>query len=494
MNIEQFRRQVVVLRGRTEKLFAHSMARGEAVPDERDVRLAELETAVEELSVAEEELQHQADELRASADLLDSERRRYEDLFNFAPDAYVVTDSQGVIRAANRAAGMQFDVPVERLVGKPLAVYVHPDDLGDFRSGLNNLERWKGELTWQMRMCPRGCPCFHASVRIAADLPDATQPPKIRWLIRDVTDRVKIEAEIRQLNAELEQRVQERTAELEAANQALHQEVDQRTRAQEELARHRDQLEQLVAERTEALRESLEMLRRTERLASIGTLAAGIAHEINNPLNSILMSARAAQHLRDPAEIDAILKLIAEQATRGGRIVHSVLKFSRAAPVQKQPRDLNTLMRRVNRVVATNLPTDLASRCQIKLNLADSLPVVEFNDVELEQVLMNLIENAAVAADGPVVITLTTSFDPARGVCLTVADNGPGIPAHELLRIFDPFFTGRPSRGGTGLGLSICHSIIAEHDGSITAHSQPGQGTIFTIVFPPAEQAPVNAA
>jgi signal transduction histidine kinase len=255
--------------------------------------------------------------------------------------------------------------------------------------------------------------------------------------------------------------------------------VDERKRGEEELTRHRDRLEEIVAERTE-------QLQRSEKLASIGTLAAGIAHEINNPLNSILLTANHAIRYGKPEEFPAAFQTISEEAQRGGRIVKGILKFAKEEKAAKTPGDLSEVARH-----AVDLARSYAdsSRLSLELNLSNSLPLVPLSMTEMEQVIINLIKNAAEAARDNVKVTLST-FSADNDVCLTVADDGPGMPAETTRYIFDPFFSTKRQTGGSGLGLSICHGIVLDHGGSITVESKVGSGTKFTIKLPQSQEGP----
>lgn len=249
--------------------------------------------------------------------------------------------------------------------------------------------------------------------------------------------------------------------------------VTERKRVEEELQRHRKELEQLVTERTE-------QLRRAERLASIGTLAAGIAHEINNPLNAILMTAECAIRCGSENDVGELLNVIRAEAQRGGRIIKGILRFSRNENSQKTPGDLNAVVRHAAELsrIYVNRPN-----LELALRLTADLPPVNMNTTEMEQVVVNLIKNAAEATGAALTVTVATACSDAEAL-VTVADNGPGIPPDVLWRVFDPFFSTKRNSGGTGLGLSICHGIVQEHGGTIRVHSDPGSGTRFEIRLP----------
>jgi len=225
-------------------------------------------------------------------------------------------------------------------------------------------------------------------------------------------------------------------------------------------------------------------LRQAERLASIGTLAAGIAHEINNPVGGILLSAEGAldelTSTGDRTYLATCLKEIMEDAKRCGRIIQSILRFARQQPTEKWPNDINALVRRT-----IHLTREAVARRggELSVQLAPDLPEVAINPTEFEQVLINLIQNA-VEAGGKGTSVVIQSQRQERGVRLRVTDNGPGMTPQQLAHVFDPFFTTRQQVGGTGLGLSVVHGIVAAHGGRIHVDSAPQQGTTFTIDLP----------
>jgi PAS domain S-box-containing protein len=258
--------------------------------------------------------------------------------------------------------------------------------------------------------------------------------------------------------------------------------ISEQKRTEEELARHRYNLEDLVATRTAELEHSYRKLRHAERLASIGTFAAGIAHQINNPVGGILLAAQYAATARDdPAAIDGALEDIVADARRCGQIVRHLLRFAQEDTTDKLPRELGEFVR--------SCATDLSRRieetgAELELSLDPGLPPVSLNETAMGEVLFNLLQNSVEA--GAKHIALHTRAGQAS-TRLVVEDDGQGIAPEDMSHVFDPFFTTRPGRGGTGLGLSIGHGIVADHGGTIELESEPGHGTIVTIELPRAE-------
>jgi PAS domain S-box-containing protein len=225
-------------------------------------------------------------------------------------------------------------------------------------------------------------------------------------------------------------------------------------------------------------------LRESERLVAVGTLAAGIAHEINNPIGSIMASAQLALMVKDdadgPQQAIASLHRIVGEARRCGQIVKSVLKFAREESTEKWPCDLDEIVRQT-----ADHSLELVKRygATLDLELAGGLPAVRANPMEMEQLIANLVRNSLQSGGYGIRVVVRTAGRPDC-VLLSVADDGPGMPPEVREQIFDPFFTTRESSGGTGLGLSMVHGIVSGHGGKIAVHSEPGEGTEVAIELP----------
>ncbi len=230
-----------------------------------------------------------------------------------------------------------------------------------------------------------------------------------------------------------------------------------------------------------------ETMHRSKRLASIGTLAAGIAHEFNNPLGLILMGAqRAIEKHDDPKAVETSLHRIKDDVKRCARIVKSILQFSRDGTTESWQVDLNQCIRR-SEEFAREYANDRG--VQVRFEPAIGLPKVIANPTEMEQVFVNVIHNAAEACTDGQTITLRTARCPT-GVQATVSDQGRGMTPEEQEHAFDPFYSNRQQMGGTGLGLSIVHGIITGQGGTIDVDSRLGEGTRLTITLP--TKAPEN--
>jgi len=306
-------------------------------------------------------------------------------------------------------------------------------------------------------------------------------------------------------NEELEKQVAARTAELTTANRELSDK-------QEEITAQRDQLSETVNE----LKTTQQQLIQSEKLASLGELTAGIAHEIQNPLNFVNNFAEVSIELVDEmgeeltngdkeeaiaiaADIKQNLEKIHHHGRRADSIVKGMLQHSRANSHVKEPTDINKLADEYLRLAYHGLRAkDKSFNADMVTTFADGLPEVNIVPQDIGRVLLNLYTNAfyaiqkkkesAVADYKPTVWLSTVLFTPpsrGRGVNITVRDNGIGIPDSIKDKILQPFFTTKPTGEGTGLGLSISYDIVAKgHGGKINIDSQAGDYTIFTIWLP----------
>jgi signal transduction histidine kinase len=221
----------------------------------------------------------------------------------------------------------------------------------------------------------------------------------------------------------------------------------------------------------------------SEKMASLGKLAAGIAHEINNPLGGILIYSSLMMEdipKEDPKRGD--LARIVQEAGRCKDIVKSLLEFARQTEPKMEPTD-------INRAITDGLffleNQALFHNIRIIKKLDPFPPFVRANAGQLKQVFMNIIVNAAEAMHGSGTLTITTSTAPDRkSIFVEFTDTGEGIPEENLTRIFDPFFTTKDVGKGTGLGLATSYGIVEEHGGKIRVKSKVGEGTTFTIELP----------
>ena len=235
-----------------------------------------------------------------------------------------------------------------------------------------------------------------------------------------------------------------------------------------------------------------QQLIQSQKLASIGELSSGIAHEINNPLAIIGQEVEWIRHLVGEAagsmgpvesELKDSLQEIGRQVERCGEITHKLLDFARKQEPLIQRVDINRLVEDMARLVEREA---MLHDIRIERKYASELPAARTDAPLLRQVVLNILNNATHAIGKEGVITIRTRERDDTGIDIQVSDTGCGIPPENLDKIFDPFFTTKAPGKGTGLGLSICHGIMERLGGCISLESRVGEGTTFTIQLPPA--------
>jgi two-component system NtrC family sensor kinase len=226
-----------------------------------------------------------------------------------------------------------------------------------------------------------------------------------------------------------------------------------------------------------------ERLMMTDRLASLGELAAGTAHELNNPLTSIMGFSQLLMERDVPEDIREDVKLINSEAQRAANVTKNLLTFARKHAAVKQPNRINSI---IEDVLALRAHAQEMNGIEVEKHLARYLPEVMVDYFQMQQVLLNIIINAEffmIETHNRGTLTVETKQQNGT-VLISIADDGPGIPAENLARIFDPFFTTKEPGKGTGLGLSICHGIVTEHGGQIYVRTQLGKGTTVFVELP----------
>ncbi|MDD2581062.1 MAG: ATP-binding protein [Desulfuromonadaceae bacterium] len=293
-----------------------------------------------------------------------------------------------------------------------------------------------------------------------------------------------------QLDCELTPTSNDELGELMCAFQLMTNNLRQARTDLEEWGRT---LEEKVQERSDELQRMQMQLVHTEKLASLGELVAGIAHEINNPLSGILIfSSLIAKDIRlDPA-LKVDIETITGEAQRCAGIVKGLLEFARDYKPEMIACDINQVLIDSLRLVECQT---VFQNVTITRQLDSNLPEIMADQNHLKQVFINIFINAGQAMQelqqGDLLIVTTPSDDPAGGVVIKISDSGGGVPEEQLGKLFDPFFTTKGT-GGTGLGLSVSYGIVQAHGGTIAAESAPGKGTTFVIRLPKYEQEADN--
>jgi two-component system NtrC family sensor kinase len=229
-----------------------------------------------------------------------------------------------------------------------------------------------------------------------------------------------------------------------------------------------------------------EQLIQSEKLSAIGQLIAGVAHELNNPLASVLGFADfLGESKRMPGELAEPLRVIQQEANRAAGIVKNLLTFARRQEQERRPVLIGTVLQRTLALLNNQL---IGLNVEPRLVVEADLPLVDGSPNQLQQVFLNLINNAAqaIATAGSAGTVVVRARPWLGGVAVDVIDNGPGIAPELQEHVFEPFFTTKPVGEGTGLGLAICQGIVREHNGRLTLQSEPGRGATFTVELPPA--------
>jgi PAS domain S-box-containing protein len=433
--------------------------------DEKAQVIAELHASQEAALNIMEDLVAQRRQLEAINQALSKEmierqrseatRIRLAAIVESSSDAIIGNSLDGVVQSWNTGAEMLYGYAPEEIIAKPLQQLLVPaeyqDEFARIMARIRNGEKVSNLETIHMT---RNGERLFVSLTVSPILDETGMVIGASAIARDITRRVTMERE---------------------------------------LELHRDHLEAVVHERTEALLQSREKLRQSERLASIGALAAGIAHEINNPVGAIMLCSDNAMNKLESMTSLEEAKMLLERtchkvlgnARRCGLIVKGVLQFSRKEATEKKPADINAIARTSVQLINDSL--DLRGS-RITCRLSAKIPQCMVNSTEIEQVFVNLIKNAVEATSEEVEVQVST--EPTKnGTLITVADNGPGMSEEQRQRIFDPFYTTRQQQGGTGLGMSIVHGIVVDHQGSIDVESKLGAGTTVTIYLPIAPKA-----
>jgi PAS domain S-box-containing protein len=428
----------------------------------RWMRLHSRPRRMSDNSVIWDGVQTDVTDRRTIEEALQQSEKQFRAIFESTEEAAILLDDQRRCLKANPAAGRVTGAPCETLVGRLL---------DDFVDGTFSLE-----ATW---------PYFMETGSFTGEVPvhrsdgayrivDATgvariQPSQHLFVGHDITERKRMEEELRNSRDQLEQKVQERTTELQKAYRKLLDETDERQRLEEQL-------------------------RQAQKMEAVGTLAGGIAHDFNNMLAAILGNAELALDDVDdqnPARrnLDQILKA----THRARELVSEILTFSRKSAKEQKPMRMTPLLNETFKLLRASLPATI----KMDLRVAGTDDVIVANPSQIQQVVMNLATNAAQAMpDGGhlEIALLDARFDPGHAIPdpdmrpgeyieLMVRDRGCGMDEALQRRIFEPFFTTKAVGSGTGLGLSVVYGIVKGCHGAITVTSSPGKGSTFKAFF-----------
>jgi PAS domain S-box-containing protein len=400
---------------------------------------------------------------------VEAEWRRLAAIVASSSDAIVSTSLDGTITTWNQGAEAIFGYRPDEVIGRPIFLLAAPGREDEMPLMLDRVRRGERIEHYEtIRQSKDGR-------QIAVSLTISPICDINGWIVgaskiaRDITSRKCAEAELLQLTERLEQRVAERTAELEQANQRLWVEIAEREQADA-------RLQELQSE-----------LFHAARLSAVGQMAGALAHELNQPLAAATNFVNAARRLLasgEHAKVKTAHEVMAEAAAevlRAGQIIRRLRDFVALGETDRQPENLIALIEEASALALTGAG---AAGVQVFFRFDPKAVRVFANRVEIQQVLVNLIRNAldAMAACARRELEIRTTLLDEETIEIAVADSGPGISRDVRHRLFEPFVSTKAN--GMGLGLSICRSIIEAHGGRLRSAPNPGGGTVFQFTLP----------
>ncbi len=413
---------------------------------------------------------------RAEQALRESERQ-YRLLAEHTADFVTLHDTFGQLVYASPSIERALGYTTAEIAAAPQDTFFHPDDfMVLYTAAWQVIQQQQPEARVEVRMRTRSGEFIWTESRVSLVRDERGEILHVMNLSRDITERKRLEEHLHRSHHELEQRVLERTAELQTSNA--------------ELRRSKAELEALLEERERIHAQLLH----SEKMSALGRLVASIAHEINNPIQAVLgcislMQMEWAGQKR-AEKIERYLTVVQTETERIATIVCRMRDFYRPAQPGLEPVSVQAVVQTVLALTNKQLQH---SRIEVVCEWDETLPAVEANPDELKQVFLNLILNAVDAMPDGGVLRVASTYgrlpdddaDERTAVALTFTDEGKGIPARVLPHIFEPFFTTKNS--GSGLGLSISYGIVAAHGGKITVENDPPHGATFTVLLPVAQ-------
>ena len=382
-------------------------------------------------------------------------------------DAIISKDLNSIITSWNQSAERLFGYKASEAIGRPITMLIPPDRLDEERRIIERLKRGERVDHFETIRVRKDGSHLDISLTISPVKDSNGRIIGASKIARDITERKYIEHQRQEFNHQLERMVAERTGELQEANRALLRDMEQRERLQEQL-------------------------RHSQKFESLGVLAAGVAHDLNNLLNIIQGYALTLSPEASDDEIEESTEAITETTKRGATLVKQLLTLARKTEIKTEIVDVNRIVEALSGLIKGTFPKNI----DISLELTPGPLTILADASQITQVLLNLCVNARDAMpDGGALKLNTYSVDgselviydepPAqRYACIDVIDTGMGMDENIQSKIFEPFFTTKEIGKGTGLGLAVTYGIVKTHRGVINVESEPSHGTSFHVYFP----------
>lgn len=387
-------------------------------------------------------------------------------------DAIISKDLNTIITSWNKSAERLFGYTAAEAIGQPITMIIPPDHLDEEPKIIQRLKRGERVDHFETVRMRKDGSRLDISLTISPVRDNQGRIVGASKIARDITERKRLERLREDFNRQLEKIVAERTAELAHANRALIHDMEERERLQEQL-------------------------RQSQKFESLGILAAGVAHDLNNMLNIIHGYASVLAPEMIAEELQESIEIITETTRRGATLVKQLLTLARKTEIKSESVDVNTITQDLTGLIKGTFPKDI----EICLDLARQPLMIMADRSQLTQVLLNICVNARDAMpEGGTLRIKTSAVDGtelqvyeglhSQGyAAIDVIDTGTGMDDSVRSKIFEPFFTTKEVGKGTGLGLAVAYGIVKSHSGIIQVESEPSHGTVFHLYFPLASTA-----
>ncbi len=424
------------------------------------LRTEELQAINEELLSNNEELKVMNDNIEYQKNIIEEKERRLNSIINNQGEGFSINDLNEYFVSANYRAHEIFNVPEGKLIGMSLKDFFDDNEWAKIKEQ-SKLRKKNIRSSYETKIILKDGTVKYL---IVTGTPDFDSEGNMTGTIAnflDITDRILRENKLKELNEEFE---------------TINEELNE---ANEELTVQKNTLQNTLDE----LKRTQNQLLQSEKMASLGVLAAGVAHEINNPLNYILGGVTGLEKILknqiEEAGAVPVMDAIKEGVERAGKIVSGLSHFSRKSSSHTEKCEIHSVIDNC----ITILNNKFRNKIEIKKMYQESPIYIRCNEGQIHQVFLNVLSNAEQSIEKNGTISIKTEAN-SRFVVISIEDTGTGIPEEYLSRITDPFFTTKNPGAGIGLGLSVVHRIIEDHKGTVEFKSTMGKGTQTVITLP----------